>query len=79
METVEVHEAETHLSRFVDRAAAGAEIVIAKCGRPLARLVSIARPTGRRRLGLLKGLVRVSENFDAPLRDGASKFGNANH
>lgn len=70
METIEIHEAEMHLSQLVDRAAAGEVIVIAKGGRPLARLVPISRRTERRPLGLLKGFVRVSDDFDAPLPDG---------
>lgn len=69
MSTVNLYEAKTHLSQLVDRAASGEEIVIAKAGRPLARLVSLARRTEPRPLGLLKGRVRVGEDFDAPLPD----------
>lgn len=42
MQTVNIHEAKTHLSRFVDQAAAGEEILIARAGKPVARLVSLA-------------------------------------
>lgn len=67
MNKVNLYEAKTNLSRLVDRAAAGEEIVIAKGGRPMARLVPMSRRTEPRRLGLLKGRVRVSDDFDAPL------------
>lgn len=69
MATVNLYEAKTQLSRLVDRAAAGEEIVIAKAGRPLARLVPMAVRTAPRRLGLLAGAVRVGPDFDAPLPD----------
>lgn len=65
--TVNIHEAKTQLSRLVEEAARGREIVIAKAGRPVARLVSLAPPVRRKRLGLLRGKVRVSADFDAPL------------
>ena len=66
LETVNLYEAKTKLSRLVERAAAGEEIVIAKAGRPLARLVPLAK-SGTRRLDLLAGQVRVAPDFDAPL------------
>jgi prevent-host-death family protein len=64
---VNIHEAKTHFSRLVERAAKGEEIVIARAGRPLARLMPLASPTRPRRPGLLKGRIRISKNFDAPL------------
>ena len=67
METVNLYEAKTQLSKLVDRAAVGEEIVIAKAGRPLARLVPMSRRTEQRPLGLLRGRVRVSPDFDDPL------------
>ena len=69
METVNLHEAKTNLSRLVERAAAGEEIVIAKAGRPLARLVPLARRTTPRPLGLLASQVTVGPDFDDPLPD----------
>jgi prevent-host-death family protein len=66
-ETVNVHAAKTHLSRLIDRAAAGQEIVIARNGRPVARLAPLAPAGKRRRPGLLRGRIRVSDDFDAPL------------
>jgi prevent-host-death family protein len=67
--TVNIHAAKTHLSRLVDKAAAGEEIVIARAGKPIARLVSLQAPQEKRQLGLLRGLVRVRDDFDAPLPD----------
>ncbi len=67
MDTVNLYEAKTRLSQLVERAAAGEEIIIAKAGRPLARLVSLAHRTGPRPLGLLAGEVRVGPDFDGPL------------
>lgn len=55
MTIVNIHEAKTHLSRLVDEVAAGAEIIIAKAGKPMARLAPIAVPVRKKRLGLLKG------------------------
>ncbi len=68
MTTVNLYEAKTTLSKLVERAAAGEEIVIAKAGRPLARLVPLAaKRTGPRPLGLLAGQVVMGEDFDDPL------------
>jgi len=62
-----LYEAKTNLSQLVDRAAAGEEIIIAKNGVPLARLVPLeARPTRRIPGGWEHG-VRISDDFDAPL------------
>jgi prevent-host-death family protein len=66
MTEVGVHEAKTHLSKLLKRVAAGEEIVIARSGKPIARLVPVAG--GRRReLGRDRGLFQVPEDFDAPL------------
>jgi prevent-host-death family protein len=62
-----VHEAKTHFSRLLDRAAAGEEIVLAKAGKPVARLVPLAATGGRRVPGSAKGILVVRKNFDAPL------------
>lgn len=62
-----MHEAKTHLSRLVEEAGAGQEIVIAKSGRPIARLVPLAAPPGRRVLGALAGRFTVPDDFDTPL------------
>jgi prevent-host-death family protein len=67
MRTVNIHEAKTHFSRLVDAAASGEEIVIAKAGKPTARLVPMERVKVTRRFGGLKGKIRVADDFDAPL------------
>ncbi len=70
MTTVNIHEAKTHLSRLVDEVAAGAEIIIAKAGKPMARLAPISEPIRKKRLGLLKGRIKVPDDFNAPLDEG---------
>jgi prevent-host-death family protein len=65
--TVNVHEAKTHLSRLLARVAAGEEVVIARAGRPVARLVPVTRPPGDRRLGMDRTRGFIAEDFDAPL------------
>ena len=67
--TVNIHEAKTHLSRLVEDASEGEEIVIAKAGKPVARLVAVQPARKRRKLGWLKGKLEVPEDFDAPLPD----------
>jgi len=67
---VNIHEAKTHLSRIVDEVAAGAEVIIAKAGKPMARLSPIAAPLRNKRLGLLKGKIKVPDDFNAPLDEG---------
>jgi prevent-host-death family protein len=65
--TVSIYEAKTHLSHLVDRALRGEQVVITRHGRPVARLVAAARPRPARRLGALRGKIRVAADFDAPL------------
>jgi len=67
MPTVNIREAKAHLSRLVDRAAAGEEIVIAKAGKPIAKLVPLTWATPRVRFGTLGGVLRVPGDFDVPL------------
>jgi prevent-host-death family protein len=69
MKTVNLHAAKTHLSRLVDRALAGEEIVIAKAGKPMVRLVPVAQKGRRTGFGALKGRIRISRDFDQPLPD----------
>ena len=68
--TVSIYEAKTRLSHLVDRALQGDEVVITRHGRPVARLVPAARARAPRRLGSLRGKIRVAKDFDAPLPDG---------
>lgn len=69
MPTFNLHAAKTHLSRLVDEAASGKEIVIAKAGKPMAKLVPLGSQFGARTLGCLAGKGDVPEDFDAPLPD----------
>ena len=69
MTTVNIREAKTHLSRLVDEVAAGAEIIIAKAGKPMARLAPLSAPILKKHLGLLKGKIKMPQNFNAPLDD----------
>ncbi len=68
-ETVSLYQAKTHLSSLVERAAAGAEIVIAKSGRARARLVPLEDTRALRVPGKGKGRWRLGRDFDAPLPD----------
>lgn len=68
MAEVNVHEAKTHLSRLLLRVAGGEEIVIARAGKPVARLVPI-EPKPQRVIGQDDGLFEVPDDFDAPLPD----------
>lgn len=61
---VNIHEAKTHLSRLVARAAAGEEIVISKAGTPVAKLVAYERPKEPRKLGAWRGKVEILPGFD---------------
>jgi prevent-host-death family protein len=69
METVNIHAAKTQLSRLVDAAAAGEEIVIARAGKPVAKLVPLSGPAAkpRRVLGAMAGRLCVPADIDAPL------------
>ena len=68
MKTVNIHAAKTHLSRLVEEAATGEDIVIAKAGKPMVRLVP-ARPRKRTGFGELKGRMTIAADFDDPLPD----------
>jgi prevent-host-death family protein len=67
MRQINIHEAKTQLSRLVEEVASGDEIVIAKAGKPVARLVGIERNHAPRKFGLLKGKIQIADDFDAPL------------
>lgn len=69
MATVNIHEAKTHLSRLLDEVSGGKELVIAKAGKPLAKLVPIKPAKPVRKPGFLKGRIKISNDFDKPLPD----------
>lgn len=62
-QTVNVHEAKTHLSRLLESVERGEEVVIARAGKPVARLVA-ATPTPTRRPGVWAGQVTIADDFD---------------
>lgn len=66
-EKVNIYDAKTRLSQLVDRAEKGEEIVIARGGRPVARLVSLQPACVERKPGRLRGRIRIARDFDAPL------------
>jgi prevent-host-death family protein len=63
---INIHEAKTHLSRLVEDVANGSEVLIAKGGRAMARLVPLRRDETPRRPGLLKGKLRIADDFERP-------------
>ena len=64
---INIHQAKTHLSRLIEQAVAGEEVIIAKAGRPLVRLTRI--DSERPALGSASGLIRFERGWDAPLSD----------
>lgn len=65
-ETINIHEAKTHLSRLVEKAARGDSFVIAKAGKPMVRVSAIEAPLSeeRQRIGFLQGRIEVPDDFD---------------
>lgn len=64
---VNLYDAKSQLSSLVDRAASGEEIIIAKNGKPMARLVPLARPKRKRKLGHLAGVLALGGELDEPI------------
>lgn len=73
MRTVNIHEAKTHLSRLIDAVTAGEEIVIARAGRPVARLAPLETRTEPRQPGALAGRIWIAKDYDAPLPESLGK------
>ncbi|MBW4034644.1 MAG: type II toxin-antitoxin system Phd/YefM family antitoxin [Proteobacteria bacterium] len=69
MNAINIHAAKTQLSRLIDEAEAGRETIIARAGRPVAKLVPLNPAPPQRQLGLLAGQFIVPDDFDAPLPD----------
>ena len=67
MKQVNIYEAKTNFSKYVEQAEAGEDVIIARGGKQVARLTSIEPRKRQIRFGVLKGKVRVSADFDAPL------------
>lgn len=76
MRTVNMHEAKTHLSRLVDRAAKGEPFIIAKAGKPLVKVVPLDEPPARakQRFGFLRGQISVPDDFDTMFQDEIEKM-----
>jgi prevent-host-death family protein len=70
---INLYDAKTNLSQLVERAAAGEEIIIAKAGRPLARLMPLAKRVAERPLGLYAAYVEMGPDFDDPLPEDLAK------
>lgn len=68
-QVINIYEAKTHLSRLVDEAGQGADIVIARAGKPVARLCRIQPKARKRKLGVLDGRFKIPDDFNAPLPD----------
>ena len=66
MHTVNIHEAKTHLSRLIDKAAKGESFIIAKSGKPMVKVVAIDAPAAgeTRRVGFMAGQFSVPDDFD---------------
>ena len=69
METVNIYEAKTRLSQLVDKAASGEDVVVSRNGKPMVRITRLETPARRIKFGVLRGKVRVAQDFDAPLPD----------
>ncbi len=69
MKKINIYEAKTRLSQLVDEAASGKDVIIARAGRPVARLTRLKEASGKRRLGILDGKFRIPDDFNRPLPD----------
>lgn len=67
MRSINIHEAKTHLSKLIEKALHGEETIIAKAGVPAARLIPYSQPKLKIRFGVLKGKIKIADDFDAPL------------
>lgn len=67
MTTINIHDAKTHFSKIINKVLAGEEIIIAKGGVPLIRLMPYSEIHTERKGGQLKGMIEISPDFDAPL------------
>lgn len=74
MPTVTIHQAKTNLSKLIERASAGEEIIIARGSQPVARLVPVETVKGRRQPGSLKGKLEIGPEFFEPLSEDELKY-----
>ncbi len=69
MEIINIHEAKTHLSRIVETVFRGSEVILAKAGKPMVKIVPLQAQKREIKFGVLKGKIRVADDFDALLPD----------
>mgnify|MGYP003383524381 CR=1 FL=1 len=69
MESVNIYDAKTRLSQLLEKAASGQDVIVCRNGKPLARITQLKDPRPPRVFGVLKGRVRIADDFDAPLPD----------
>ena len=76
METINIHEAKTHLSRLVEQAANGKPFIIAKAGKPMVKVVPLDDPesVAKRRFGMLEGKIDVPDDFDTMFQEEIEKM-----
>ncbi|MBK6998897.1 MAG: type II toxin-antitoxin system Phd/YefM family antitoxin [Rhodoferax sp.] len=67
MEMVNIYDAKTHLSKLVDQAAAGVDVIVSRNNKPIARITQLEQAKRRIVFGVLQGQVQVATDFDAPL------------
>lgn len=67
MTIVNIYEAKTHFSKLIDKVMNGEEVIIGKSGKPVVKLIAIQNTKPKREPGALKGQIRISDDFDAPL------------
>ena len=78
MQTVNIHEAKTHLSRLIERASQGVSFIIAKAGKPMVKVVAVETLPVKKpqRLGFMKGKMRVPDDFDTMYADEIARMFN---
>jgi prevent-host-death family protein len=76
METINIHEAKTHLSRLVEQAAKGKPFIIAKAGKPMVKVLPLDDPetVAKRRFGMLEGKIDVPDDFDTMFQEEIEKM-----
>jgi prevent-host-death family protein len=71
---VNIHEAKTHFSKLIERVAAGEEVIIARNGKPVAKLVPLPSGPPRRVFGSMRGQIWIADDFDDPLPPELQKY-----
>ena len=66
---VNIYETKTNLSRLINRVLEGEEVIIAKSGKPVAKLIPFRKTSTKRKAGLFKSKIKISDDIDKPLPD----------